>query len=145
MAKKATFYILESKNSPKEQAIYTCRIIEKAFNNGFRIYIHTDTPDDAQNFDAQLWTFGDISFVPHELYPPQVDQDVPVLISHNNAIPTEFSQDTLVNLTPSILPFYQQFSRFIESIPNDENLKAEARKRFKAYKDTGYETEDFNI
>jgi DNA polymerase IIIc chi subunit len=51
----------------------------------------------------------------------------------------------LINLTPEVTPFYQQFNHLIEVIPNDDKLKALARKRFQIYKKAGYETEVFNI
>ena len=142
MPLKAAFYILKEP-SLKERALYTCRIIEKAYNSNHKIYIHTANLEEAQNFDTQLWTFSDISFVPHEIYDQNSSTDTSILIGYNKA-PAE-QNDILVNLTSEIIPFYQQFNHLIEVIPNDENLKVLARKRFNIYQKQGYQTEVFNV
>jgi len=142
MPLKAAFYILKE-SSLKERALYTCRIIEKAYNSNHKIYIHTANLEEAQNFDTQLWTFSDISFVPHEIYDQNSSTDTSILIGYNKA-PAE-QNDILVNLTSEIIPFYQQFNHLIEVIPNDENLKVLARKRFNIYQKQGYQTEVFNV
>jgi DNA polymerase III subunit chi len=143
MANKAAFYILNSESSSKGRALYTCRIIEKAFNNNHKIYIHAGDLEEAENFDTQLWTFSDTSFIPHEIYPPILSKDTPILIGHGDA-PTG-QNDILINLTPEVVPFYQKFNHLIEVIPNDDDLKALARKRFQIYKKAGYEPEVFNV
>ncbi|MBU0744393.1 MAG: DNA polymerase III subunit chi [Gammaproteobacteria bacterium] len=143
MGLKAVFYILSNDSSPKGRYLYTCRIIEKAFNNNHKIYIHTANLEETQTFDIQLWTFGDISFVPHEIHPPSLDQDTPILIGHES--PPSSQNDILINLTPEIAPFYKQFKHLIEVIPNEDSLKALARKRFQIYKKAGYSTEVFNV
>ncbi|HBC71929.1 MAG TPA: DNA polymerase III subunit chi [Coxiellaceae bacterium] len=142
MSLKAAFYILKEP-SLKERALYACRIIEKAYTNNHKIYIHTTNLEEAQNFDTQLWTFSDISFVPHEIYNPNSNTDAPILIGYSMGPIGQ--NDILVNLTPEIVPFYQQFNHLIEVVPNDENLKTLARKRFAVYQKQGYQTEVFNI
>ena len=139
---RAAFYILTD-TTLKARDLYTCRIIEKAFMSGHKIYVHTANQTDAQNFDTQLWTFRDISFVPHEIYQQDSNPDVPVLIGHNTTPPE--TRDILVNLTAETPSFYQQFQHIIAVIPNDDSLKKAARKQYQAYQKQGYEMEAFNI
>ena len=141
--KKVAFYILNDDASPKRRTLYTCSIIEKAYKNNRRVYVHTTTPEESANFDTGLWTFSDISFVPHEIYDPNTNQNTPILIGHSH--PPLAINDILVNTTSSVLPFYPQFNHIIEVISNDEDLKALARKRFKSYQNDGYNVEVFNI
>jgi len=142
MISKIAFYILNNDSSLKGQYIYTCRIIEKAYTNNRKIYIHAPNQEEAQNFDTQLWTFSDISFIPHEIYDHNSNPSAPILIGFGDNPPE--SKDILINLTKEIIPFYQQFNHLIEVIPNDEQLKTLARKRYQIYQKDGYQIETFN-
>ena len=142
MSHKAAFYIL-AEPALKARNLYACRIIEKAYSAGHRVYIHTATLEDAQNFDAQLWTFRDISFVPHEIYNQKPESDAPVLIGYDIK-PTE-QKDILINIAAEIPEFYQQFNHIIEVVPNNDKLKKAARKKYKIYQEQGYQMENFNI
>ncbi|CAL7963888.1 DNA polymerase III subunit chi [Gammaproteobacteria bacterium] len=142
MSLKAAFYIL-TEPTPKARDLYACRVIEKAFSNGQTVYVHAATVAEAQSFDVQLWTFRDISFVPHEIYNQNLNSAAPVLIGYD-AVPTG-KKDILINLTSETPSFYQQFDHIIEVIPNDANLKAAARKRYQVYQSSGYKIEIFNI
>ena len=144
MIQKAAFYILNNDPSPKGRILYACRIIAKAYNNNHQIYVHTNSLDEAQNFDTQLWTFNDISFIPHEIYTPNSNLDIPILIGYGDNFPAR-TNNILVNFTHEIAPFYRQFGHIIEIIPNEENLKATARQRFQIYQKDGYTTEVFNV
>ncbi len=143
MISKIAFYILNNETSLKGRALYTCRIVEKAYTNNHKIYIHTANLDETQNFDTQLWTFSDISFVPHEIYNQETKQNTPILIGHQT-IPNGFN-DILVNLTTEIITSYQQVNHLIEVIPNDPKLKALGRKRFQTYQKNGHPIEVFNV
>ena len=142
MVSKISFYIL-TEESLKARDLYACRIIEKAYNNKHKIYVHTSSAEEADTFDTQLWTFRDISFVPHELYIQNSQTLPPVLIGYNNEIQIQ-QPDILINLAPEIPQFYEQFNRIIEIIPNDKHLKASARKKYQSYKNQGLQIETFN-
>jgi DNA polymerase-3 subunit chi len=142
MSHKAAFYIL-AEPALKARDLYTCRIIEKAYLAGHKVYVHVTDLEEAQNFDTQLWTFRDVSFVPHEIYNQNPESDAPVLVGYNTA-PNE-KKDILINLTAETPSFYQQFNHIIEVIPNDDKLKKSARKKYKAYQEQDYQMETFNI
>lgn len=144
MTTKVTFYILNDP-LPKGRALYTCRVIEKAYSSNHKIYVYAANLEEAQSFDTQLWTFGDISFVPHEIYDQNSNQGSPVVIGYADiTVPTD-QNDVLVNLTVDIPPFHPQFKRIIEVIPNDDVLKKLARKRFQGYQKQGLQVETFNV
>ena len=143
MSTKATFYILKTISSPKETALYICRIIEKAYNNGLKIYIYTTSQNEAENFDKQLWTFKDISFITHEIYTKDNNTDIQILIGCTE--PPDIQDDILINLTSEVPPFHKQFDRIIEVVSNDENLKASGRSRFQSYKNMGYKMDLFEV
>ena len=143
MSLKAAFYIL-AESTLKARDLYACRIIEKAYSNDKMIYVHTASVIEAQNFDTQLWTFRDISFVPHEIYNQGLSSEAPVLIGYSAVVPT-WEKDILINLAPETPLFYQQFNHIIEIVPDDDNLKAAARKKYQIYQNSGYQMETFNI
>jgi DNA polymerase III subunit chi len=142
MSPKAAFYIL-AESSTKARDLYACRLIEKAYINGQEVYAHTSTIEEAQDFDTQLWTFRDISFVPHEVYNQNSSSELPVVIGYNGIIPMQKAM--LVNLTAKAPSFYQQFDHIIEIIPNDDELKSAARTRYQFYQQQGHQMETFKI
>jgi DNA polymerase III subunit chi len=142
MSLKAAFYLL-AETTLKARDLYACRLIEKAYSNDLKIYVHIANEEEAQKFDTQLWTFRDISFVPHEIYNQNSTAQASVLIGFNTT-PTE-KKDMLINLTTEIPSFHQQFNHIIEIIPDDKDLRAAARKKYKAYQQLGYQMETFNI
>lgn len=142
MSSKTAFYILNEVTC-KARDLYVCRIIEKAYINNHSIYVHVANLEEAQNFDTQLWTFRDISFIPHEMYNRTVNSTVPVLIGYDSEI--ALTKDMLINLAIAVPIFYQQFNHIIEVVYNDAAVKAAARKRYQVYQNAGYKIETFNI
>jgi DNA polymerase III subunit chi len=145
LPKKAVFYILDIADI-KTRNLYACRIIEKIYNNKQTAYVYLADEETAKAFDVQLWTFRDISFIPHEIYNNNLNSAVPVLIGYDDAVvPKKVIKDVLVNLVAVIPPFYAEFKHIIEVIPDNSDLKKLARKRYQEYKQNGYQLESFNI
>jgi DNA polymerase-3 subunit chi len=142
MSLKTAFYILDEPTI-KARDLYACRIIEKAFSSSRTVYVHTASAAEAQSFDTQLWTFRDVSFVPHEICNQNLNSEVLILIGYN--VMQVEKKDILINLTFEIPSFYQKFDHIIEVIPNDVSLKAAARKQYQIYQSSGYQIETFNI
>jgi len=63
------FYLLTGDAAGGETAISkdmaVCRLTNKAFLLGHRVYIHTADAAEAQRLDNLLWTFSAGSFIPH--------------------------------------------------------------------------------
>lgn len=146
MSLKTVFYLLQDQ-SLKARDLYACRLIEKAYNNKRKVYIHTVNFDEAQLLDKQIWTFRDISFIPHEIYNTNVNAtNPPPIVIGYNATPnaTEYN-DVLINFALEIPKFYNQFQHIIEVVPNEDNLRASARKRYQYYQKQGCKMETINI
>lgn len=143
MNKKASFYILTNQKTTRDQTVYACRVIEKAFNSQHRVYVYLSDLETAKSFDDQLWTFRDISFVPHQIYELNIDKKMPVLIGYTTP-PSEMNE-VLVNLTVNLVPAYNQFQHLIEIVLDLEDLKKLARQRFQHYKKAGYRIEVFEL
>jgi DNA polymerase III subunit chi len=135
--KQATYYLVNSGDAKSFQ-LCIARIVEKAYLANFSSFIFFDSLEKAQALDDQLWTFRDISFIPHEIYHSELQEFPPVLLSREN--PPAKYREVLVNLTETLPSFWQDFERIIEVINvNDEKAKVLARKRYKVYENAGYQ------
>ena len=137
---KVDFYILNTGSSEK----MACRIAEKAYGLGNRIYIHTDTAQQAEHMNQLLWTFRDCSFVPHETYQSGNDSEAPIQIGFHESPETDC--DVLINLAPEVPLFFSRFLRVAELIAPNPDAKTQGRERFRFYRDRGYplDTHDVN-
>jgi DNA polymerase III subunit chi len=126
------FYVLESASGQKSLH-FACQLIEKAYAEQKRIFVHTDTHADAERFDALLWTYRDDSFLPHALVQPNDVNSPPIQIGFGDA-PTE-PLDTLLNLSKDIPAFYRQFNHIVEIVFPDPIVQQSARQRFKHYRE----------
>lgn len=128
------FYLL-AEDAIAARDIYACRIIEKAYQQQHQVFIQVATAETAQQFDALLWTFRDISFIPHQIYPAETEDTCPILIS--TLPPPDYQTDILVNLTSHIPEMYQRFNRVIEIIPNLTQHRTAARNTYRLYREAG--------
>lgn len=129
---KVDFYILS--NGSREHT--ACKLVEKAYALGNRIYIHTESAQQAKHMDEMLWTFRDGSFVPHEQCQPGDMCTSPVQIGcHENP---DVDCDVLVNLGAEVPLFFSRFPRVAELVGADTPAKTQGRERFRFYRDRGY-------
>lgn len=128
------FYQIESDEAP---LAFACRLVEKIYRAGHRIYIHTKDADEAAALDDLLWTFRPERFIPHCLQ--STGEEAPIRIGH--AAEPDDHQQVLVNLSGVVPDFFSRFERVAEVVPLDENSRKSARENYKFYKDRGYPLE----
>ncbi len=126
------FYILAD-DQPRERERLACRLAEKVYKLGHRLYIHTTGPAHTQLLDELLWTFRAGSFVPHEL---DAGEAAPVHIGHDpdNPVPA----DVLINLDTEVPLFFSQYERVAEIVDQDPAVRQAGRSRYRFYRDRGY-------
>ncbi len=137
---RVDFYILPDGAGTEK---YACMIARKAWSAGNRVHIHTQSEDSAKSMDDLLWTFRDISFIPHELYNGEVNEETPVTIGFGNNFPEQ--SQVIINLDKDIPDFAPDFDRIVEIVGGNETNKQFARQRYKQYKSSDYETYDHKI
>lgn len=130
---KIDFYIL-SEGSRLQLA---CLLIDKAYKNQHRVYVHTENQQEAHQLDELIWTFRDESFIPHNLYGEGPEPAPPIQIGFS--LRPEKHRDILINLSPTIPEFFQQFNRVLELVANDARDQEIARDRFRQYRSQGFE------
>lgn len=139
---RVDFYLL-SDNQPQAHWLVACRLLEKAYLKGHRIYVRCANKQDAELLDELLWTFKDDSFIPHNLQGEGPEPPPPIHIGYSQE-PRGFN-DILLNMSASIPPFYSKFKRVIELVINDEVEKEQSRLRYKEYRTQRCELFTHNI
>lgn len=133
---RVDFYLLDDA-APKGVALLACRLTEKAFLLGHRIYLRTASTEQTQELDDLLWTFKQNAFLPHQPYSPDQTLQVPILLGH--AQEPEDAGEVLINLSASLPVRYAQYARVAEVVGPDEPQRQLARERFRAYRESGCE------
>ncbi len=136
---KVDFYILQS-GSRENTA---CKLIEKAFSQGHRIYVHAGSEDQLNKIDNLLWTFRAGSFIPHQRYQSDSSDDSPVQLGTDKA--PNIDSDVLINLAAEIPLFFSRFQRVAELVGPDEQAKVLGREHFQFYRDRGYSLNTHNL
>lgn len=132
---RVDFYILQDSRADARQQ-FTCKLAEKAYKQGHKVYINTASAQQLEQLDELLWTFRDGSFVPHERYSGGENGEQPILLGH--AIEPDGPDDVLVNLADDIPAFFSRFKRVAELVGDNEAQRESARDRYRFYKDRGY-------
>lgn len=141
---RVDFYVLEAAE-PRARLLLACRLAEKAYLAGQRVFVWLEDAAALAAFDELLWTFADRSFVPHESLEetPQWEQ-CPVLLSCQRTPAGGY--DLLLNLgnAPPEQPLAQA-PRIIEILDADAQRRAAARERYRRYRERGVNPQTHHI
>jgi len=137
---RVDFYILQDQNSPEQ---FACAITGKLLRQGHAVHIHTDSRDNAAGLDDYLWTYKDISFLPHKLADDRDLPDTPVTIGWNGSAHPEAG--VLINLGTDIPTCATAFARIIEIVASQDPPRTQARGRYRVYRERGYELHNHDI
>ncbi|MBU2546726.1 MAG: DNA polymerase III subunit chi [Pseudomonadota bacterium] len=121
---------------------FACRLIEKIYTQ-HQIYVQTSSVAIATQLNDMLWTFRDISFVPHELFDSTKKQNAPVQIGHHAQCPEQ--TNIVLNLTEQLPIEQASVTRIIEIVGTDETDKIQSREKFKQYKESGNDIQTFDL
>lgn len=141
---KIDFYVL-TESGAQVQYRYACRLAEKAYDAGHRVYVRTANPAEAAALDELMWTFSDRSFLPHELVSASgpTHKTVAILIGHE-AAPRDY-RSLLINLAEDCPAEAGECERVAEIVDGDPQRKRLARDRFRYYREQGWQPETHNI
>jgi DNA polymerase III subunit chi len=131
---RVDFYVIDNAGADAHDRML-CRVVEKAWQQGHRIYVQCADASAARAFDELLWRFQDVSFVPHALATDSPDES-PVQIGMAAPVPAVAA--VLVNLArefPAAVPHY---ARVVESAGYDEGTRSAARQRYRQYQELGH-------
>ena len=130
------FYLV-NQSLPQAGWLVACRLVEKAYHRGHRVFVYCEHLQDANLMDELLWTYKDDSFIPHTLQGEGPLPPPPVQIGHGEE-PRGFN-DILLNMSSTIPPFFQRFRRIMEVVIADEQAKEISRNHYREYRAKEFE------
>jgi DNA polymerase-3 subunit chi len=139
---KVDFYILQQQHG-EARARFACRLAEKAWQQGNKVYIHTESAEQSQRLDEMLWTFRAGSFVPHSLDEDASADASPIHIGHTGE--PQHHDQVLINLAPEVPLFFSRFERVAELVDQSDECRTQGRERFRFYRDRGYPLDNHTI
>tara|TARA_B100000949_G_C14288209_1_gene455550 strand:- start:887 stop:1321 length:435 start_codon:yes stop_codon:yes gene_type:complete len=134
---EAFFYIL--KESDKFN-ITVCQIIKYFYKKKSKILLTSQDNQFIKDLDDLLWTFEQISFIPHSTY-GSFDELSPVFLCNKDLLPHSFdlsSFNTLFNLDGKIPSDYQHFKKIVEFVRPQENYRTKSREHYLFYKKNNF-------
>ncbi|EPJ80731.1 MULTISPECIES: DNA polymerase III subunit chi [Pseudomonas] len=134
------FYILPSAE-PSARLDFACKLTEKAWRLGHRVYLHCSDAAQRDDLDARLWRFKGEVFLPHST--AEDDHVSPVVLGLGDD-PGQH-QDLLVNLDLRIPEFFKRFARVAEIVVEDPAIRLAARESFRFYREHGYPLQDHRL
>ncbi len=134
---QVNFYVLP-KN--KKQEHFACALIQKVWKKENNIFISTRSEAEAAALDDLLWTFKDISFLPHCLVADNNAENSPIVIGHDGRIDNHMPEHTavLLNLTDQTPQNMDKVEKVMEIVAGSEDERQQARKRYNKYRNQGH-------
>lgn len=123
------FYILAAQTT-EARFKFCCRLAAKAWRDGHRVYIRTQSEADAQAIDTLLWSAQPSSFIPHGRQSDEGETPIVIDIAPQPG-------DLLINLAQDMPQEWQQRQRIAEIIIADPEVKDSGRQRYREYHRAG--------
>lgn len=121
----------------KDKLDYICRLIRKANASACRMIVLQDELEQCQHLDEMLWTFSDVSFLPHVVADNPLAAQTPIILTHHN-IDSFPHHELLINLSQQIPVASASFERIIEIVSQHDDDKKAGRHRYKQYQQFGW-------
>ena len=139
---RVDFYVMQNQSRDGSLRV-ACRVVEKAWQMGHRVFIATASAEVTRQVDELLWTFRPDSFVPHGRSPEEQDADLAILIGHTGQ--PKDRAEVLINLTGTVPEFHAAFERIAEFVSGDEESRQLGRERYRFYRERDYEVKSHQL
>jgi DNA polymerase-3 subunit chi len=136
-----SFYTLSEEGSDA-RILFACRLIDKAWKLGHRVFIQTQSTEQAKRLDDMLWQYQATSFVPHGLLDEKTGNESIVISSQ---LPDGSHDDVLINLSADTHTSHLDFARVNEIVSADQDSLEQGRVRYRFYNDQGHSPETHKI
>jgi DNA polymerase-3 subunit chi len=118
-------------------------LLGKACRQGKSILVYVPDTTLAEALDRQLWIAPPIGFIPHVRDTSPLAAETPIVLAADLA--TSAHNERLLNLSVEVPSAFSRFASLIEVVGRDEGELREGRRRFRFYKDRGYEIQSFDL
>lgn len=135
---KVDFYVLPDE-AIQQRYEFACRLIEKAYRLGNKIFVHGSSPQQLAKLDEMLWSHRPASFLPHLFLddPQQLTPGHQIVLGTKK--PPEHYHDVLINLSNQVPDFFSRFERVSEIVIEHDKIKQATRNNFRFYRERGYD------
>ncbi len=138
MKKIALFYIL---NKAEDLKISVCKIIKEYYKKKYKIFVSSRSDDLVNELNNLLWTFEQISFIPH-CTTKNYDKNSPILLSGKDSFPKTINlkeYDVWLNLDDEMEENYTDFEIILEIVSQNEEERILSRKKYLNYQKNNFE------
>ncbi|AZV94607.1 DNA polymerase III subunit chi [Kerstersia gyiorum] len=123
-----------------DRLLVACQTVHRQYLAGRRLLVYCSDTQRLQAFDRLLWTFDDISFVPHVAINDPLAPQTPVLLTRSQPLPPPDSAESwLINLDDGCPQEYGHYTRILEFVSGSDADRQHARLRWRRYQDDGHE------
>ncbi|WP_434777288.1 DNA polymerase III subunit chi [Neisseria sp. Ec49-e6-T10] len=127
--------------------LFACKLTKTVYNKKQGLLIWLPDTQSVMDFDNRLWRFEAESFIPHQVL--NINKSLTLnttdIIIGSGSPPKDCPLQTVLNLSDYFFGNDIQFNRILELIEHNEQSMNNARDRFRAYKQCGFELEHFNM
>tara|TARA_R110002124_G_scaffold58227_5_gene162335 strand:- start:2737 stop:3210 length:474 start_codon:yes stop_codon:yes gene_type:complete len=120
-------------------------LINFYYKNKNKIIVLFNSQKECELLDESLWSYDNISFIPHNIYSSNNMSLSPVLIANKSLIPQITKYNMLINFSDIVLSQYSSIDKIIEIVMPDTEKKAISRSHYKFYKMNGIEVTTHNL
>jgi DNA polymerase III subunit chi len=141
------FYILPDA-AAEQRALFACRLAEKVYKLGHRVYLHIDDEASARQLDELLWRHQASSFVPHALRIEENQnpaQQSPVQIGWQTDVEQAAGSTVLINLAAAVPSFFGNFQRISEIVVQIPEVLTATRNAWRHYQQQGCSLERHDL
>ncbi len=115
-----------------------CQLSSKAMTRKMRVMIlDTAEAQVTDRLSRMLWTTPTIAFNPHCRSADRLAPVTPIIVDH--ATDPVVHEEVLINLRNDLPSYFSRFRRVVEIVTADADDRAQARDRYRFYRDRGYE------
>ncbi len=122
---------------------HLARLAGKALERQRRLFVFVRDEEEAEQVGHVLWTHQPTGFLPHCRSDDALAAETPIVIDWQGE--NLLHDDVLINLRPDHPPFFSRFKGLIEIVSRNEIDRADARVRYRFYRDRGYELHSHDI
>lgn len=123
---------------------FACKLSKAAMDQGKKLIVYVPDEARASEFDRLLWSYSQLSFVPHVRADHALAKATPIVIANaNSELP---HHDALLNLADEPPPYFTRFEFLREVVSSEDEDRAKGRERLKFYKSRGFtiQTQDMS-
>lgn len=113
-----------------------CQLVQKARSRDLKVLVLLADEPQLRALDERLWTFHPHSFLAHCRAEEPHAAQTPVLLSCSEGEPPH--DQLLINLRSEAPRHFARFTRLLEIVGLEDHDRAQARERFRFYRDRGY-------